>query len=96
MTFETDALSMLRGFPGVGSVSVSTPHGTFDAILNEGFAEAALGPGVEGTEPYLDCRTGDVERLRIGKGTVLRLGERVLKVVRHEPDGTGMSRVIVQ
>lgn len=93
--FESDAdrLAMIRA---LGGVVFSSPGGGLEAILNEGFVEASVGPGVEGTEPYLDCRTSDVERLRLGKGVLLRLGERVLKVVRHEPDGTGMSRVIVQ
>ena len=93
--FESDAdrESIIRA---LGGVRLSTSRGEFDALMDEGFAEAQLDPtNAEGTQPYLVCRSSDVERLKISKGVVIMLGTRALKVVRPEPDGTGMVRLVV-
>lgn len=95
MPMETDAdrLAMIRA---LGGVEFSTPRGVIEAVFDEGYAEAALdGATAEGVQPYLTCRTADVVALALAKGVMLTFGERVLRVVRHEPDGTGMSRIVV-
>ena len=93
--FESDAdrESIIKA---LGGVRVSTSRGEFDALMDEGFAEAQFDPtNAEGTQPFLVCRVTDLDRLKVSKGIVLMLGTRALKVVRLEPDGTGMVRVVV-
>lgn len=90
MTFETDALSMLRGFPGVGSVSVSSPRGTFCAIFeNLYFGDGD--PPVETSRPQLQARSSDVQRLDLRAGVVLTIGADRYVLRAIQPDGTGMT-----
>jgi len=91
---DADLLDMIRA---LGDVVFSTPRGDCCGLLDEGFAEAAVGGmDVDGTQPSITCRSSDVERLQLVKGAQVTLGTRVLKVVRPEPDGTGMTRLVVQ
>ena len=88
MTYETDALSLLMGFPEVGSVSVSCPGGAFGAILDRQYI--AL-DDVETSAPALTARSSDVKRLGITLGALLTVEAEQYIVRSIQPDGYGMT-----
>lgn len=98
MVMISDSLfrTMLRV---TGSVVVRHPDGQFEAHFDDGTQDADFGDvAIEATEPRLTARTVDVEAL--AKRTQLDFKDFRGRDVtyffeKHEPDGTGMSRVIV-
>jgi len=91
---DADRLESLKALDG--EIVLVQGGQNFWAIFDNEFAlqEFAAG-GLEDRAPMLQCRTSDVEALKIGKDTALRIRGNPFTVRRHEPDGTGMSRLIL-
>jgi hypothetical protein len=66
----------------------------FYAIFDNGFSQAL--DLVESSEPYLTMRTSDVTRVKLVKDDVIDGLAQVFRVKHHEPDGTGMSRILLK
>lgn len=90
MESDADRASMLRG---LGGSLFETSVGQILAIFDNEFVD---GVEVEGRQPVLTCRTSDVERLRVQKGATVAVEAANYRVRRHEPDGTGLSRLILE
>jgi len=79
-----------------GAIRFETDSGPLWAIFDDAFM-ADIDDHIEGTGPRLSaCRSCDIERLGIRKDSVLILGDRSYRVDRVEPDGTGISVVILK
>lgn len=96
--FESDA-DRLALIKALGGQLVRHPAGEFWAIFEREYYEAAFGdgPGVGTSQPALtSARTIDVKALT--RDTPLRIdGEsETFFVKKHQPDGTGMSVVLVK
>lgn len=98
----SDRLDIVRTLGGIERecVTVRHPGGQFDATFDNGFSDADFGEhSIESAQPMLSVvRTLDVASL--AKDTPLTVihedGSVVeYKLEKHEPDGTGMSRVIL-
>lgn len=90
--FESDAdrLAMIKG---LGGQLVRSPSGEFWAIFDR---PSALTPdgAVETRQSVLVARTADVEALT--KDTPLSIGADEYRIKRLEPDGTGMTTIILK
>lgn len=90
---DADLLALIRDS---GGVECKVNRGSLQAIFDNEFVESETEPGVEGRQPVLACRTSDVTNLEIRKGTHVTIGTDYYRVQRHEPDGTGMSRLVLR
>lgn len=93
MDTDADLLELIRG---LGGVRVIVSNGDFLAIFDRQYLSDGVGVDVETRTPALTCRSSDIERLRVRKGTPVTVPDGTFKVRRHEPDGTGMSTVILE
>lgn len=89
---ESDA-ERLSSLMALGGESVVCATGSFTAIFDNDYI--AVGE-VEERGPGLTVRTSDVTQLLLRKGTVLTIQSAQYRIRRHEPDGTGMSRLILE
>lgn len=96
---ESDAdRQLLASIRGNGGQLVRHGSGRFWATFDNPSQDASFEVDVEGSSPALAARTIDVEQLP--KGTQLHLkdfaGREVeYRIEKHEPDGTGMTRVVL-
>lgn len=80
-----------------GGVTVTTSQGAFSAIFDNEYVPQTLGAlEVESRGPALTCRTSDVERLGLQKDTELTVRGETYRVRKHEPDGTGLSVLLLR
>lgn len=86
MESDADRLSYFSA----GGQLVRHASGDFWAIFDREFA---LSGNVESTQPALVARSIDVASLP--KEAVLEVGGAVYRVKRHEPDGTGMTMLVL-
>jgi hypothetical protein len=63
-------------------------------IFDNGFALGAVGIGMAGTQPTLRLRTADVAADPVGQAVVV--GAVSYTVAAHEPDGTGVSVLMLE
>jgi hypothetical protein len=85
----------LRMLKSCGAVPVRHDAGEFWAIFDNGYLGiAAADIDVEERGPRLTCRTSDVQSLR--KDAALDVCNATYRLLRHEPDGTGMSTLILK
>lgn len=97
---ESDA-DRLATIQGLGGQLVRTDRGNFCAILDSDFSSAGFSDGarVNSESPQLTCRTSDVKRLQLDEGAELdTLVDGVASrysVREHQPDGTGMSVLVL-
>lgn len=95
---DCDRLDIIRTLAGITSDDITVYHsrGSFEAIFDNEYLESQgfEGPAIEGTLPLLTARTIDVKDLP--RGTRLTIGSESFTIERHEPDGTGMSRVYLK
>ena len=94
---ETDEMR-LQALTLLGAVVVTAPSGgTLYGIYDGQYQLGGAEPGIEGTGPQLQCRTSDVERLGLRKQDLLAIAGKAdpHRLVRHEPDGTGMSILVL-
>lgn len=87
---EADRLEMIQSDGRLLSVA----GGKFWAIFDNEYIEVV--DGIETRQPQLTCRTSDVARLDLGKETEVSIGDRQYRIRRHEPDGTGMSILLLR
>jgi hypothetical protein len=91
---EADRLAIIQS---LGGQLLRIDGGTFWAIFDHEYIDVGSDePRIESTQPVLTCRTSDVGRLLINKDTLLEIEAGDYQVRRHEPDGTGMSRLILR
>ena len=92
--YESDA-DRLESLRAVGAETVEFDGGKFDGVFDLAYIEIdAMDTSVDSRQPLLVARTSDVER--IPKGAILSLrGNKRFRIVRHEPDGVGISRLIL-
>lgn len=64
------------------------------AIFDNGFALGSVGIGMAGTQPTLRLRTADVAADPVGQAVVV--GAVSYTVAAHEPDGTGVSVLMLE
>ena len=65
------------------------------AIFDNAYALGSVGPyGMASTQPVLTLRTQDVPADPVGKSAVV--GAITYLVAAHEPDGTGVSRLLLE
>ena len=88
METDADRLAMIKS---LGGQLVRHPSGEFWALFDNEYYESDFGPGVEGRQPVLTARTIDVQGL--AKDVPIDVNGVTYLFKRHEPDGTGMSRV---
>lgn len=79
-----------------GPVCVSCNKGTFDAIFDYEFLEVQTDPPVEGRAPILTARDSELARLEIRKGSQLTIADQAYRVQRLEPDGLGITRLVLR
>lgn len=89
---ESDA-TRLRMIKAVGGVLIRHDGGEFWAIFENEYL-AVIDGMVESKGPALTARTSDVQDLP--KDTVLDVNGSEYLIKRHEPDGTGMSSVLLK
>lgn len=90
METDADRLAMIKS---LGGQLVHHPVGSFWAIFDREFVLLAEG-AVESRQPALTARTVDV--VGLPKDATLTVGSDTFRIKRHEPDGTGMSLVILK
>jgi len=89
---EADRLEMIRSLDGR---CVRHAGGEFWAILDNGYIGVSVSDlEVEERGPRLTCRTSDVIALR--KDAALEVGSETYRLLRAEPDGTGMTVLILK
>lgn len=88
---ETDADRLTLVGPPFGT-QVQVGAATVWGIFGAGFAEDQ---GMEGTSPSLTCRTSDVAAAVRGTAVIVP-GVGNFKVVTPRPDGTGITRIILE
>lgn len=88
MESEADRRAMLIG---LGGKCYPTAAGSLLAIFDNDFMEAG---NTETRMPVLTCTTEDAGQVTADrKGTTVTIEGSVYRIRRHEPDGTGMSRI---
>lgn len=93
MALQSDAL-LLTMLKATGAQRVYIGDAQVWAIFDNGYFEVTDTPGVETRQPFLTCRTSDLSELQ--KDSTVEIGSESYRVRRHEPDGTGMSRVLLK
>ena len=81
------------------SVDEFAQAGTLDGrqvlgIFEAGYAPGGVGIGMAGTQPTFTLPTSSVVADPVG--ATLQTGEATFIVALHEPDGTGVSRLILE
>lgn len=81
----------------LGGQTVTGPSASFTAIFDNGYSGTLSDPVVEGTGPALSAvRSSDLVAAAVSKGSTLTIGGTDYRVMRIEPDGTGMSVVALR
>lgn len=87
MAFVEDRAPFFADFGIDATVGGASVRGIFD---NAFLAQL----NIVGTDPLLLCRTSDVTSAT--RGTAVTVPAGSFKVIRKEPDGTGMTRLILE
>lgn len=89
---DADRLDMLRA---LGGIQVQVDGRSVLAIFETEYADAQLGGiVVQSAQPRLSCRTSDVEDVRTG--AVANVRGASFTVTSNEPDGAGMSFLVLE
>lgn len=93
---ESDA-DRLAEIQALGGQRVFIRGAEFWALFDRQYQSVALGQlEIESRSPALTCRTSDVERLALVKDDPIDGLPEPFRVKAHEPDGTGMSVVVLK
>lgn len=93
MDTDADRLAMIQA---CGGVTVQAQNGSFEAIFDRAYLAAFADPGLEGTAPSLVSRDSDVSLLKLRKGEPVTIGSQSYRIARIEPDGTGISTLVLK
>ena len=94
MDTDADRLALLEG---LGGVRVQLAAGEMTAVFDRQYlGDSVGGLDIESRSPALTCRTSDVAALKVSKGQSVTVDGSVYRVRRHEPDGTGISVVVLE
>lgn len=92
MAVETDADRLAfydtNDFGVTATVGVNSVDGIFDNEYITAF-------DTTGTQPVFHCRSSDVSLYSIARGTTLVINGTTYTVQNIEPDGTGMSKLVL-
>lgn len=89
--FATDAFFNTAEFAVTGVLDGAAVVG----ILDKGYALGAVGMvGMAGSQPVFTLSTAQVDGDPVGK--TLTVGTESYVVAAHEPDGTGVSRLLLE
>ena len=89
--FVEDFSAFLTDF----GVSCTVAGQAVQAIFDNGFALGDVGmAGMAGTQPVLTVPTASVPASPVGSAAVVNATN--YEVAAHEPDGTGMSRLLLE
>lgn len=93
---DTDRSAFLADFGQAITIADGSPTETFTAIFDNAYITAEFGAavGVASREPVLLARTTDVSSL--ANDTSLTIGGVSYLLKRQEPDGTGISTLILE
>jgi hypothetical protein len=94
--FETEA-DRLAYLQSLGGVTLTVRGQSFLGIFENpyrGVLSAQV--DIEASDPSVTCRTSDVERCAIVKGDAIDGLPAPYRVKRHEPDGCGMSNLVLR
>ncbi len=87
---DADRLASIQALDGQ---LISYADGSFWAIFDREFL--LIDGSVESRQPTLQARTSDVSDIQ--KDTIISVpGEEAFRVKRHEPDGSGMTLLILK
>lgn len=86
---DADRLAILQAF----GIPVTAERGTLLGIFDAQYVDAA---GIDQAAPMLEVRSSDVAALQLRKGSTLTVEAAAYRVRRIEPDGTGMTRLILE
>lgn len=89
MNLTADLPLMLADFGVDATVGVATVRVIFDAEY-----EAALGSGMEALGPRVVGRTADLAAAV--QGTAVTVNAVAYKVASHQPDGTGLTTLVLE
>lgn len=89
METDADRLAMIQS---LGGQLISHAQGSFWAIFDREFSLVV--DAVETRQPVLTARTIDVADLN--KDVVLAVGGETYRIKRPEPDGTGITQLILK
>lgn len=89
--FESDA-DRLENIKSLGGQLIASDRGNFWGIFDREYLSSD--GVVESTHPAITGRTIDVSELP--KDTLLTIGTEELRIKRHEPDGSGMTLLILK
>jgi hypothetical protein len=85
-----DLAPFFADFAVAATVNGAAVRGIFD----NGFALGAVGIGMAGTQPTLRLRTADVAADPVGQA--VSVNAVAYTVAAHEPDGTGISVLMLE
>jgi hypothetical protein len=92
---ETDA-DRLETIKALDGQLVTPDSGSkFWAVFDAEYLSVLGDPPVESTGPALQSRTSDLIARDIRKDSEIQVGQHLYRVHRHEPDGTGMSLLLM-
>lgn len=93
---ESDA-DRLASIKALGGVAASTAGGSLWGIFDRTYQAAQMtGIDIEDRAPVFECRSADVDRMAIVKDVTLTICGVDYRVKRLEPDGTGMTIVVLR
>lgn len=88
----TELVAWVRAIPGSQIARAVT--GDLVVVFDNEYGDAV---DIEGTRPEVTCITEDAERYGLTKkGASLTVAGKRYRIRRHEPDGTGLSRLILE
>lgn len=90
---DLDLYCLLRD---TGGETLKTDRGELIGIFDNEFLELAGDPPVETRTPSIMARDVDVARLELRKASSVRRGDRAYRIDRLEPDGTGLTRLVLR
>jgi hypothetical protein len=93
MESDADRLAALRA---LGGESATAPAGVLEGIFDAAYLAAFADPGIEGASPAFTCRDSDISSLKLRKGEPLSIRGMVYRIMRIEPDSTGMSVLVLK
>lgn len=90
---DADLFALIRDSDGI---TVKCNAGEFLAIFDNEFVEVEGEPGVEARAPVATARSSDVDSLEVRKNSHLEVDGASYRVQRLEPDGTGMTKLVLR